>query len=100
MNRINYEFCVLQTLRARLRCKEVWVMGADRFRHPDADQPADFVERRAECYTRLGLPTDARAFTDALHTEMTEALGQLRSPMEQRAALTLRKSSQIRLNSA
>ncbi len=31
INRINYEICVLQTLRERLRCKEMWVAGADRF---------------------------------------------------------------------
>jgi len=77
VNRINYEICVLQTLRERLRCKEIWVVGADRFRNPDADLPADFAERRAECYERLGLPTDARAFADTLRTEMAEALGQL-----------------------
>ena len=63
VNRINYEICVLQTLRERLRCKEVWVVGAGRFRNPDADLPADFAERRAACYERLGLPTEARAFT-------------------------------------
>ena len=74
VNRINYEICVLQTLRERLRCKEVWVVGAGRFCNPDADLPADFAERRAECYERLGLPTDARAFTDALRTELMEAL--------------------------
>ncbi len=77
VNRINYEICVLQTLRERLRCKEIWVVGAGRFRNPDADLPADFAERRAECYERLGLPADARAFTDALRVEMTEALQQL-----------------------
>ena len=58
VNRINYEICVLQTLRERLRCKEVWVAGADRFRNPDDDLPADFAERRAACYERLGLPTE------------------------------------------
>jgi hypothetical protein len=31
VNRINYEICVLQTLRERLRCKEVWVAGATAF---------------------------------------------------------------------
>lgn len=77
VNRINYEICVLQTLRERLRCKEIWVVGAGRFRNPDADLPADFAGRRAECYERLGLPTQARAFTDALRTKMTEALEQL-----------------------
>ena len=77
INRINYEICVLQTLRERLRCKEIWVTGADWFRNPDADLPANFAERRAECYERLGLPRDARAFTDALRAEMAEALGQL-----------------------
>src|SRR5437764_12630683 len=65
VNRINYEICALQTLRERLRCKEVWVAGAGRFRNPDEDLPADFAERRAACYERLGLPTRAGAFTDA-----------------------------------
>jgi len=35
VNRINYEICVLQTLRDKLRCKEVWVVGANRYRNPD-----------------------------------------------------------------
>ncbi len=35
VNRINYEICTLQTLRERLRCKEVWVAGAGRFRSGD-----------------------------------------------------------------
>ena len=30
VNRINYEICVLQSLRERLRCREVWVVGAER----------------------------------------------------------------------
>lgn len=80
-NRVNYEICVLQTLRERLRCKEVWVVGAGRFRNPDADLPAGFAERRAKCCERLGLPTEARAFTDALRAEMTEAQGQLNRGM-------------------
>jgi hypothetical protein len=77
VNRINYEICVLQTLRERLRCKEVWVAGANRFRDPDEDLPIDFAARRAACYERLGLPTEARTFTDALRVEMADALRQL-----------------------
>lgn len=37
VNRINDEICVLQSLRDRLRCKEIWVVGAARFRNPDQD---------------------------------------------------------------
>ena len=77
VNRINYEICVLQTLRERLRCKEVWVVGAVRFRNPDEDLPADFAARRAACYERLGLPAEAGAFTAALRAEVTDALRQL-----------------------
>lgn len=33
IDRINYEICVLQTLREKLRCREVWVVGADRYRN-------------------------------------------------------------------
>lgn len=77
VNRINYEICVLQTLRDRLRCKEIWVAGSDRFRNPDEDLPADFAARRTACYARLDLPVEPRAFTDALRAEMADALAQL-----------------------
>ena len=39
VDRINYEICVLRELRERLRCKEIWVGGADRYRNPDEDLP-------------------------------------------------------------
>lgn len=77
VNRINYEICVLQSLRDRLRCKEIWVVGADRFRNPDQDLPGDFPERRDACYARLGLPLDAGVFIDRLRTEMETALDTL-----------------------
>ena len=34
---------MLQTLRERLRCKEIWVEGANRYRNPDADVPQDLL---------------------------------------------------------
>jgi hypothetical protein len=37
INRITYEICVLEALREKLRCKEIWVVGADRYRNPDED---------------------------------------------------------------
>ena len=43
VNRITYEICVLEALRERLRCKEVWVTGANRYRNPDDDLPADWL---------------------------------------------------------
>ena len=74
INRINYEICVLQTLREQLRCKEIWVVGANRFRNPDEDLPADFADRRAACYDRLGLPMQASDFVAGLRVELADAL--------------------------
>jgi hypothetical protein len=89
VNRINYEICVLQTLRERLRCKEVWVAGASRFRNPDYDLPADFAARRAACYENLSLPTNPRAFKDRLKVEMTEALVHLNKEMPRNSGVRL-----------
>jgi TnpA family transposase len=99
VNRINYEICILQTLREKLRCKEVWVIGAHRFRNPDEDLPADFAERRAGCYERLGLPTNAGAFTTAVKAEMTEALTTLDRGLPRNAKVKLnpRRRHPIRL---
>jgi TnpA family transposase len=74
VNRITYEICVLETLREKLRCKEVWVVGANRYRNPDEDLPADFEARRAAYYQALNLPLDADQFIAGLQTEMREAL--------------------------
>ena len=46
INRITYEIGVLEALRDKLRCKEVWVVGANRYRNPDEDLPADFEAQR------------------------------------------------------
>lgn len=81
IDRINYEICVLTALRERIRCKEIWIVGADRYRNPDDDLPQDFEARRAAYYQDLGRTMDARTFTDALRKQMTEALTTLNAGM-------------------
>lgn len=34
VNRVTYEIAALEALRERLRCKEIWVIGANRYRNP------------------------------------------------------------------
>lgn len=77
INRISYEWCVLTTLREKLRCKEVWVKGARRFRNPDEDLPQDFDARRTDYYAALKQPQDARVFVEALRHRMEQALAHL-----------------------
>ncbi len=74
VNRITYEICVLEALRERLRCKEIWVVGADRYRNPDEDLPADFEAQRAAYYAALHPPRDAGTFVDGLFGEMHATL--------------------------
>jgi len=74
INRITYEICVLEALRDKLRCKEVWVVGANRYRNPDEDLPADFEAQRTPYYEALKLPLNADRFIADLQAEMREAL--------------------------
>ena len=74
VNRISYEVCVLQMLRAKLRTKEVWVEGAGKFCDPARDLPQDFDARRDHYCEQLGLPTDAVAFTNNIAVKMRTAL--------------------------
>ena len=74
VNRVTYEIAVLEALRERLRCKEIWVVGANRYRNPDDDLPADFDQNREEYYQALSLPLDAERFIADLQTEMRDAL--------------------------
>ena len=72
--RIPYELCVLQRLRDKVRCKEIWVVGADRYRNPDDDLPADFDAERDAYYAALRLPSDADLFVAELQRQMWDGL--------------------------
>jgi TnpA family transposase len=81
INRISYELCVLQGLREKLRCKEIWVEGADRYRNPDEDLPADFTQQREEYYTALNQPLDVEAFIARERQALSDALALLNAGM-------------------
>lgn len=81
VNRINYEICVLQSLREALRCKEIWVEGADRFRNPDEDLPSDFAKNCVQYCDALAVPHEAETFIAALQQEMMQALQMLNDGM-------------------
>ncbi len=89
VNRITYEICVLEALREQLRCKEIWVVGADRYRNPDEDVPADFEAQREVYYDALNLPHEVGTFIDALRNEMREALQTLNDGLHRNRAVTI-----------
>jgi TnpA family transposase len=77
VERIPYELCVLRALRDGIRRREIWVPGANRWRDPEADLPADFDTNREVHYTALRQPLDASAFVDELRGRMRTALAGL-----------------------
>lgn len=74
IRRIDYEVCVLVSLRQALRSKEIFVEGAERYRDPDWDVPQDFAEARPRYYAELQLQRDASRFTAELMQEMETEL--------------------------
>jgi len=101
INRINYEVAVLHALRDGLRCKEIWVVGANRYRNPDDDLPVDFAAQRAHYYDTLDQPHNADVFIDALHGRLTAALTDLDAAMPTNAAVRIAttRHGQIVVNS-
>lgn len=81
VNRITYEVCALSALREKLRCKEIWVAGANRYRNPDEDLPRDFASAREAHYGALKLPMSAQQFVEKVREEMKQALGVLDSEL-------------------
>jgi (2Fe-2S) ferredoxin len=74
IKRIDYELSVLHTLREKLRCKDLWIEGAQHYRNPDEDLPADFAAQRTEYYAAIKMPLDAEVFIAALKQKMQAAL--------------------------
>jgi Domain of unknown function (DUF4158) len=93
VNRINYEIAALHTVRDKLRCKELWIAGADRLRNPDDDVPADFAARREAYYQALRLPLDPAAFIATLQGQLGAALQALDADLPTNPAVTLLRKS-------
>jgi TnpA family transposase len=81
VNRLNYEVCVLQALRDKVRVREIWVEGANRYRDPDDDLPTDFSQKRDVYYGALHQPTEAKQFIDKVKEDMHNALCSLNGAM-------------------
>ncbi len=45
----------VDALRDKLRCRELWVAGADKYRNPDDDLQKDFEVKREQYYEALVL---------------------------------------------
>lgn len=101
INRINYEISVLQALRERLSCKEIWVVGASRYGNPDYDLPTDFEQHRQVYYQALSLPLDVETFISNLQEQMAQGLEKLDKGMPKNQDVTIigkRGQSFIRLS--
>ena len=89
VRRVPYEVCVLQALRERLRCKEIWVVGAERYRNPEEDLPADFDQQRTTYYAALNVPLDVEHFLNALRQTHTNALTRFDTGLETNRAVRI-----------
>ena len=100
INRLNYELALLQALRDGLRCKEIWVVGANRYRNPEQDLPTNFDEQREVYYQALKQPTDVDEFISNLQQRMQEALTSLERdmPFNQSVKLLNKNNGWIRLS--
>lgn len=74
IQRMAYELCVFGALRDKLRCKDVWVVGADRYRNPDDDLPDDFDQNRTAYYAALRQPLEVKTFLLGLQQGLEAAL--------------------------
>ena len=97
VNRINYEISALHSLREGLRCKAIWVAGADRFRNPDDDLPADFDVQRKTYYAVLQQPENANDFIAGVRHTMEEALSCFNNGLPKNPKVSLREQGKNRI---
>jgi TnpA family transposase len=97
LNVISYELCVLAQLRDRVRAKEIWIVGADRYRNPDDDLPTDFEDQRSAYYQRLGLTQDAQKFVAEVQADLSRELHLLNRSLPANDMVRLRDCGENRI---
>jgi TnpA family transposase len=81
INRINDAMQTLTALRERVRCQELWLPGAQRYRNPEDDLPTDVPDQRLAYDQALQQPLDAEALIANLQHQMRQALATLDAGM-------------------
>jgi hypothetical protein len=89
INRANYELALLDALRNRLRCKEIWVQGASKYCNPDEDLPKDFEDQKTKYFEQLNADLNPHTFVMNLENQMRKSLDQLN--------LTLPKNDMVKI---
>ena len=77
INRANYELALLDSLRNRLRCKEIWVPCAFKYCNPDEDLPQDFSKKKVEYFDKLKADLNPYSFVKHLENQMRDSLNKL-----------------------
>jgi len=72
--RYPFELCVLSKLSVALKCKEIWVEGAYRFRNPVEDLPKDWPKQRVEYCKQWNIPLTAGEFLLPIRRKMLTSL--------------------------
>ncbi len=100
--RMVYEVVAFQALRDQLKCKEIWVVGAQKWRNPDEDLPADFEATREDSYRELRKPLDPAVFIGELRDQLDAELTLLNDTLPELSWLDIsdRASGAIRLTAA
>lgn len=98
VNVVSFELCVLTQLRERIRAKEIWIEGADRYRNPDDDLPGDFAERRDDYYADLRLPQDSKGFVARVKADLEQELFLLNARLPDNDKVRLRWSGENRIS--
>lgn len=91
--------CARSRRCGKLRCKEIWVEGALRYRNPEEDLPQDFEQRRDEHHQALQQPRDVEQFIQKVQSEMRFWLERLDSgiPKNQAVQISSKKGGWINL---
>ncbi|WP_156121899.1 Tn3 family transposase [Halocynthiibacter namhaensis] len=98
VNVVSFELCILTQLRERIRAKEIWIDGADRYRNPDDDLPKDFDARREAYYAELGLSQNSRGFVASVKDELEKELHLLNSTLPDNDKVRLRWGGENRIS--
>lgn len=91
IKRIDYELCLLRSLRDKLRTKEIWIKNAYHYRDPEKDLPQDYQENKSKYYKLLNKPLASKKFVTKIKQELKESLSFLNKNLPKNKKVSILK---------
>ena len=97
INKADYELGVLDSLKDKIKLKEIFIKEANMFKDPDKELPQDFEKKKEEYFKEINQPLDVKKFINAVKVNLTKNLNKFNKTYTDNDSVEIIKKPEVHI---